>query len=344
MDKDGTLFARSVHLIIEYQKKDISTDIRKYILGFTYTDNATDTADDIELTLEDSKGLWHGDWLPTKGDVVKASFYVENWNGKKGKQLLPCGTFTIDKFDLSGPPDVVSIKGQAVPINNNIKHSLKTKSWKKINLSKIAKEIASNAGLTCMFECADDPIYKSIDQVKQSDIVFLQEICKDAGVSLKITDEQVVLFDEQAYESKEPITTFTRGKSNVLSYSFANETGDTGYSACTVRYADPKTNKVIKATFTAPDGKKGPVLQINEQVKSTSEATSLAKKKLREKNKQECTGRLSLMGDIRLVSGVTIMLEGWQSFDGKYIIQKATHNIVGGYTTDIEISKCLEGY
>lgn len=50
------------------------------------------------------------------------------------------------------------------------------------------------------------------------------------------------------------------------------------------------------------------------------------------------------MGDTRLVSGVTIELKGWKKFDGKYIVQKANHVAIGGYKTDIELTKCLEGY
>ncbi|QEH67259.1 phage late control D family protein [Cellulosilyticum sp. WCF-2] len=338
------LFARSVHLIVEYQRVDISKDIRKYILGMAYTDNATGAADDLDITLEDKEGLWHGSWLPQKGDVINASFYIENWNGKKEKQFLPCGTFEIDDISLSGPPDTVSIKGQSVPVSEGIKRTDKTKSWKKIKLSKIAKEVASNAKLKCLFESQEDAEYDSIDQVKEPDLIFLQRLCNEAGLSLKVTAGQVVIFDEYAYECKKPILTLTKGESNIISYGFSNKTSDTGYKACHVRYADAQTNKVIEATFTDKSKKYGPILEVNEQVKTYAEAMKLAKSKLREKNKQECTGSLSVLGDVNLVAGVTVLIKGWLSFDGKYIVNKATHNIVGGYTTDIEITKCLEGY
>lgn len=337
-------FARSVHLVIKYQKVDISNDIRKHILGLTYTDNATGSADDLDITLEDKEGLWHGSWVPQKGDMIDASFYVENWNGNKGKQLLPCGTFEIDDISVSGPPDTVSIKGQSVPVSSNIKQTDKTKSWKKIKLSKIANEIANNAGLKCLFESQEDTEYDSIDQVKEPDLIFLQGLCNDAGLSLKISAGQLVIFDEYAYECKDPILTLIKGKSNIISYSFGNKTSDTGYKACHVRYTDAQTNKTIEATFTDKSKKTGAMLEVNEQVKTYTEALKLAKNKLREKNKQECTGSLSVLGDVKLVAGVTILIKGWLSFDGKYIVNKATHNIVGGYTTDIEITKCLEGY
>ncbi|MBP2654257.1 MAG: hypothetical protein H6Q73_1826 [Firmicutes bacterium] len=70
----------------------------------------------------------------------------------------------------------------------------------------------------------------------------------------------------------------------------------------------------------------------------------MAKNALRKANKQENTGSITLVGDPRLVGGVTATLKNFGSFDSKYIISKAVHRISGGYTTDIEIRKCLDGY
>ena len=64
--------SRRVELKVNYQGIDISRDIAKHLVSFSYTDNATNEADDLEITLEDSEGLWHGDWLPEKGDLIHA--------------------------------------------------------------------------------------------------------------------------------------------------------------------------------------------------------------------------------------------------------------------------------
>ncbi|MHC1747431.1 MAG: phage late control D family protein [Cellulosilyticaceae bacterium] len=335
--------ARCVKLIVKYEKKDISKDIAKYMIGCSYTDNASGTADDIDITLEDKEGLWHGAWLPRKGDLIALSFYVENWNGKKDKQMLPCGKFTIDKFDMNGPPDVVGLKGQSIPTKTDIKNTKKTKSWKRINLSKIAMDIAASAGLTCLFESKEDTYYESVNQIKQSDISFLQNLCKKSGISLKVTNNKLVLFSQVLYEAKKPFLKLVRGKSNIISYSFSGDTTDTAYAKCTVKYMNPKNKKVLNYTYKI-EGATGKTLKINEQVKTLEEAKKLAKNRLREKNKEENTATFTLLGDIKFVAGVTVAIEGWNAFDGKYIIQKATHNIIGGYTTDIELTKCLEGY
>lgn len=86
------------------------------------------------------------------------------------------------------------------------------------------------------------------------------------------------------------------------------------------------------------------MLEINEKVTSTEEANELAKKRLREKNTQQFTASFSMLGDVQLVAGATVKLKGFQEFDRKYKITKATHKLTGGYTVDIELKQVLEGY
>ena len=83
---------------------------------------------------------------------------------------------------------------------------------------------------------------------------------------------------------------------------------------------------------------------MNKRVKSGAEARRLAQKTLRKLNKKETTGDISVVGNIELLGGACIDLEGFGSFDGKYFIEKATHSIGKGYTTSLEIRKVLEGY
>ena len=44
------------------------------------------------------------------------------------------------------------------------------------------------------------------------------------------------------------------------------------------------------------------------------------------------------MGDLRFVGGSNIEIKGFGLFDGKYVIDKATHTISGGYTTKLDLS------
>ena len=68
-------------------------------------------------------------------------------------------------------------------------------------------------------------------------------------------------------------------------------------------------------------------------------------KRLRQKNKAEYSAEFTLVGDTRLVAGVTVQVAGWGMFDGKYIIESATHSVTAsGYTLQVKLRRVLEGY
>ena len=41
------------------------------------------------------------------------------------------------------------------------------------------------------------------------------------------------------------------------------------------------------------------------------------------------------------MAGVTVMLEGFGGWDGKYMVKQAAHTVGGGYTTKIDLRKVL---
>ena len=77
---------------------------------------------------------------------------------------------------------------------------------------------------------------------------------------------------------------------------------------------------------------------------SAPTAKKMAKSKLRKANKKENTADIDVVGDPRLVAGVTVTLKNFGSFDGKWIIEKAAHKVSKGYTTKLDLRRCLDGY
>ena len=74
------------------------------------------------------------------------------------------------------------------------------------------------------------------------------------------------------------------------------------------------------------------------------EAERLAKKKLHEKNLEEVSVSMTLIGNIMLLASNTVKLSGWHVYDGKYLITSSTHEIGSGYTTKIELRRVIDGY
>ncbi|WP_375105305.1 phage late control D family protein [Paenibacillus sp. RS8] len=335
--------ARRALLVITYNGKDITTDIAKSLIDFSYNDAAPGDADDIAINLEDRALNWSGPWSPGEGDKIKAEIRTVNW-GKPGEiKKLPLGSFEVDTADFSGPPDAVSIKALSIPVGADIRQEKRSRSWEKTNLKTLATQTAKNAGLKLLYETKDNPSYDRLEQSDMSDLAFLVETAKKEAIAVKVAAGKLVLFDEAEYEKAAAVTTITKGTDNVLSYAFNWSTTLVAYRACEVSFTDAKKKKTYKAIYSPPGApKSGPILKINEQVDSQSAAIRLAQKRLREKNKEAGKGMLGLMGDIRMATGLTINIKGFKRFDGKYIIESCSHSIgSGGYTTSLGIRKVL---
>lgn len=125
---------------VTYDNIDITTDISDGLLSFVYKDKITGETDDIEIQVEDSDGKWKDTWYPKKGSKITAQIGYDG-------DFMPCGIFQIDEVELSGPPDVLSIRALAA----FIKSSMRTKNSKgneNITLLQLAQDVCKNHGLT----------------------------------------------------------------------------------------------------------------------------------------------------------------------------------------------------
>lgn len=350
------MLPRQIIPVIKYNGKDISSDLSPFLESISYTDNLSGYADDISINLDDRRGLWEGDWFPDRGATLEVSLISRNWGSLLERtRELKIGMFALDSIDGSSPPRVMELKGTSVPENNNLRGVERTKSWEKAEMKTIANDVAQGAGMELVYDCSDNPSIDRAEQTEQSDLSFLLKLCEDHGMAIKICNNQIVIFDEADYEKKEPKITIVRpGMAYIVQKNMTYITNITGYrmhavtrdiyKACHVQCNDTDSGSNIEATFTDPSKSEGKTLQVKEQVKSIAEAERLAKKKLREKNREEVTMSIDSMGNFNLFASETVNLFGFGRFDGKYIIVTAKHDIGNGYTTSIDLRRCLDGY
>lgn len=362
--------ARRTAVEIIFDGVNITSSIRPYFVSLTYTDSEEDQSDSLQIQLQDRDGLWLESWLNKAVEATAASklsmsatITPENWGSGGGS--LPTGRFELDSVDADGPPATISIKGSSLAYGSSIRQTKKTKAWENYSLHGIADEIAKNAGLVCVYEAARNPTYKRKEQTKKSDIAFLSELCHDEGISLKCTDGQLVLFDQSVYEAMPPVATIKKDGGRILpaapeahgaygkdpkcltyeSYSLSTGAAETQYGSCRVSYTDPATGKCVEGIAKADgdDGDSEQRLEITAQVSSSGEAKALAEKHLRLHNKFNRSASFTLPGNTALVAGVTVMVEGFGGWDGKYMVKQATHTVSDGYTTKVDLRKVLSG-
>ena len=358
-----TGLARRILPHIAYNGKDISDDLSNYLTGISYTDELTGSADDLQLTLEDKDGLWLSEWFPEKGATLDAVLESRYWNHQTdGPEVVSFGTFEIDEIECSAMPSEVSIKAVSVPDNTTLRGAEHSRAWEKVTVHKVAEDIATGAGMELFWDSEDETTEDRIEQTEQSDLEFLQKLCDDHNLALKISAKKIVIFDLQKYEDAEAVINIVRDPMlvtenmmttsdgveipsyEITSWRLRSSVRDV-YRACRVEYQNEDTKEKISYTFTAPDKTVGKTLVVNQQVKSQAEAEKLARAELRKKNAEEQTGSVTLRGQLTLSAGLTVNLFGYGVFDGKYLITRVQHDIgSSGYTCSLDIRRCLEGY
>lgn len=357
--------ARRTRVEIYFNGTDITTSMRPYFLSLSYTDNQEDEADDLQITLQDAENIWLESWLQEvvsaaakattaseasgrSGFSINAKIVRQNWDGTGTDDALETGAFTLDKVDYSGPPAVLKISATSLPFTSRIRQTKKTKGWEQYTLSGIVNEMASTNGMDCLYLTDKAPFYARVEQYQTSDIDFLKQLCHDAGCSLKVTDNRIVVFDQTDYESKDAVRTVAKGDGSYTKFKLSISTADVQYQSCRVYYNDPSTGGCIEAVAydesCDSDKAKNQQLSVCRKVSSIGEAEALAEKLLRNHNKYFRRAQITFPGDPSLLAGLNLKLSGWGGWDGKYSITKAVHSVgSSGYTTTVTARKALEG-
>ena len=353
-------------LTVTIEGTDVTSDISSSLLSFGYEDAETDEADTLRFTLMDPDGIWAGTWRPEGGETVTASIALFRNGIESG--TLDCGSFRVDSLRCSGRPRVMEIGAVSVPLDTPIRRLKRVRGFEGVTLRGLASDIAASASLALTWEAEGEGAqYRRVEQSDETDLQFLSRLCKDAGLSVKVTGEQLVVFDQESYESKEAALTVTETGGTVLSWSFSTEKGQ-AYKKCTVSWRDPAQKKdgsaasyeeagtdpvsdgtnnpaVMTYTYEDPDIEEGQEYKMRRRCESRAEAEKAAKAKLRELNSRQVTGSLTVTGNPGVVAGIVIAVAGFGAWDGNFIVEKASHSVgSGGYTTAMDLRRVNTKY
>jgi len=329
---------------ISIKGKDVTTDLLPYLISLEFTDKADDELDDLQLRLEDRERLFQGDWMPQPGDKIEAKIITSNWNGYGDSGQLDCGSFECDEVEVESGSngDVISIKAVPAVVKSSLMNQRKTRAWGDCPMAQVIAHIAGEAGLDTLFK-APEIVFERVEQRQESDLAFMQRICKEQGLRLALKKNAVVVYMGQTADATEPMEV-KRENATVQDFRF-KQTMNGIYTECRVCYTDAKSSNTMDADYQPDEPPQtGKVLTINKRVEHPAQAERLARAELRDKNSQEVTGSFSGMGDTRLVAGCVVEMKGWGKFDSKYVIREAKHSVdfSGGYTSSVELEKALE--
>lgn len=305
----------------------------KYEESFSYVDAATGESDTVSLTVCNRDLRWADKWLPQKGDKMTAEIKLSNWDGAGKDISFDCGKFCCDDLTFSGPTLICKIGGVSVPEGQAFRTTQRTKTWKKVTVQEIARKIAESYGLAFYYE-AEKIYIADMEQSKQTDCEFLNKLCEDYGLYIKVYYGKIIIYDVGIYEEKEAVADYSINEIDSWSY---NTTLTGTYTGATITYTKGDDNKEL--TLTIGSGNR--ILNINEKVDSLSDAQIKACARVNKENRGAVTMSGTIKANPKIVAGVCITIKDAYSLNGKYFVDKVTHNIDadGAYTMDLELHK-----
>lgn len=238
--------ARNVKVVVIFNGVDISEDIAHSIASLSYTDNSKNAIDDLELELENLDYRWLKEWYPDENAQLLVGIYEEN---DKKNSFLDLGTFYVDEPTFNN--DRLNLKCIALPLDQNIRDQKNTVAWEKITLRELVTQIATKHEMSAELYC-DNEFFQRLDQNQETDLSFINRIIKETGLNMKVSDDKIIIFDDEEIEKNETIETFNIIDSRIRSFSLKKKNKEI-YDKVEVSYYDPDKKKLIKEVITKKD-------------------------------------------------------------------------------------------
>jgi phage protein D len=327
--------------VLTYSGQNITADITSMVTELSYSDtsgahthhrgrkDARET-DEIEVTLEDRDRRWQGPWFPQRGDIVSLQM------GYDGEEFLDCGDFQVDELELKGPPDTFHLKCVATGITPSLR-SPRSFAYESMSLLDVANTVAARNGLTVLNAPQDVNLqWDRLSQRNETDVYFLRRLALAHNYDFTVRGTQLIFYSRTALENAAPIATIER--SQTKTFEFRTKTQQV-YRSATVAYQNPQQKQLIAAQYGDTSAPTGDDLHLIARCETPAQATLKAQSALHDANMMEVTGRLETEGDIFLVAGVNIAIQGFKAFDGNYHVTASRHRLErsSGYTTEVEI-------
>jgi putative bacteriophage regulatory protein len=236
-------FARNIRVIVIFNKVDISADIAHSISSLNYTDNSKNAIDDLELELENLDYRWLREWYPDENAQLIVGIHEEIGNETN---FLELGTFYVDEPTFEN--DRLNLKCLALPLDQNIRDQKNSVAWEKITLKELVTQIANYHEMNAEIY-ADNEFFERLDQNQETDLEFINRVVKEIGLNMKVSDDKIIIFDDEEMEKNETIDIFNVRDERIRSFTLKKKNKGI-YDKVEVSYYDPDRKKVVREIIT----------------------------------------------------------------------------------------------
>ena len=330
---------RFMGLRLLYNKTDITADIADLIESVSYTDCASSDSDSISVTFDAQDTKWMQDWMPTTGSTLALTMASENWDEEGHHLQLDCGTMILDDLSYSDLPSTYTLGATAKPNDTNFSERSRSNIWKNTSIKRIGATIAARYKLGFAYDGSDYDI--DVAEQNGTDSSFLQDLCKNYGLILKVYNMRIWIYDREQYKAHVTCTPLYRGQLKPGTFSWKNSLAQT-YTGGDFSY----TNQDKDCDITAKIGTTERTKSLNRRASSVADAAVQLVADLNDANHGLTTVSFGSMGHLNLTSAEVFNLVGFGNMDGNYFIDKITHSFSrgSGYEIQIEASKIYKPF
>lgn len=313
-----------------YNNKSATHDIGLHLLEARYNDTLKGESDELDITLEDTERKWMDAWYPSKGATLNFKIGIER------DAILDCGQFEIDEITINDTPNTISIRALSAGINSPLR-TVHYQAFDNVLLEEVLQKIAADLGFT-----VEGKIYPlMIERVTQSEtnLAFIHRLAKTYGYIVKVIGTRLVFSSLSQLKANSSIITLHRDQIH-RGWQFRDQIRTVKKEAVVARQ-NPKTKRLIKSKSKA-DGKTSADKSMSrDNASDMTTANARADANLNQDNDPKATGSLSCAGNTLLIAGSNFDLAGFARFDGRCLINTATHTISRqrGYTTGVEFMR-----
>ena len=266
-------FARNIRVIVIFNKVDISDEIAHSISSLNYTDNSKNAIDDLELELENLDYRWLKEWYPDENAQLLVGIHEEKENETN---FLDLGTFYVDEPTFEN--NKLNLKCLALPLDQNIRDQKNSVAWERITLKELVTQIANKHEMNAEIY-ADNEFFGRLEQNQETDLVFINRVVKETGLNMKVSDDKIIIFDDEEMEKNDTVEIFNINDERIRSFSLKKKNKEI-YDNVEVSYYDPDKKKVIKEIITKKELEKR-----NQVTTESSEEKSSENKKSKNSSK-----------------------------------------------------------
>ena len=322
--------------VIAYEQKNITADIKPYLLSISYTDYLGGMSDELQIDIEDVDVRWLNAWYPEQGDSLSLEL------GDQFTGLIKIGSFEIAEIEYEHPPSVVSIKALSTGITK-ANRTLQPKAYEKTTLDKIVRTIAGRLKLSVTGTVAAIDIER-VTQYQERDVEFLTRLAREYGHTFKIVDKTLVFHANAELAKQEPVALLLpedikRFRMRDLIKGVPQEAVITGYDAKAKKARGQKRKAQPMRKNSKRAATSDTLRIVANRGESDQQLAARADTALADAQQNQIAGNISLVGNAVLVAGQVVQLKGYGKLSGKYLVKQARHELrrSSGYTVELEI-------